>query len=513
MTVELAPAIPAQEISSPSERTFPAKHQVGLALILGACFLVGLAPRLDTDLWWHLRDGAYMWQHLAFPRTDPFSFTFHGAPWEDHSWLSELLFFGLYQLGGLWGPLVFCAFVIMATFGLVYVRLAQLGVYRMLALFVVLAALVSCGSILGARPQTLTLLFTAVFAVLLEKYAAHRSRWILYALPAIALLWGNLHAGALNVVLLVGLTLAGEWMNRLAGRPGALDRQDLQRLALAAVASAVATEISPNGINSLLYTVYFALGNGYSGSINEWASPDFHQLPMMVFEGMLLTLVVALFVRHRRVNWTHVLMTAVFTYLALSAVRNVGLWAVVVSPIVGLAVQDALPERWGLAARASAPPRRLPRREVTVNYVLIVACALLYVVEASRFVSPTALVRSESAQFPRGAAAYMMSHQLPPNTYSAYAWGGYVDWKLYPRYRDFIDGRADTVFSITLLRDYFTIDDASVGWQRAMGRWHVQNVLVPPNAPIAVTLAHTSGWKRVYGDRTAVLYTLSRGSA
>src|SRR5947208_12416834 len=105
MTIELAPTFPAQEIPSASTRTFPAKHQVGLALILGACFLVGLAPHLDTDLWWHLRDGAYMWQHLAFPRTDPYSFTFRGAPWDDHSWLSELLFYGLYQMGGLWGPL------------------------------------------------------------------------------------------------------------------------------------------------------------------------------------------------------------------------------------------------------------------------------------------------------------------------------------------------------------------------------------------------------------------------
>jgi hypothetical protein len=101
----------------------------------------------------------------------------------------------------------------------------------------------------------------------------------------------------------------------------------------------------------------------------------------------------------------------------------------------------------------------------------------------------------------------MMSHRLPPNTYSAYAWGGYIDWKLYPRYRDFIDGRADTVFSTALLRDYFTILDASVGWKRAMDRRHVQNVLVPPDAPIAGQLGQTAGWTRVYHDRTAVLYT------
>src|SRR5947209_1301327 len=83
-------------------RFVPSLYQVGLIAILGAVLIVALAPRLDTDLWWHLKVGAYIVAHHTVPAHDFMSYTFRGHAWTDHEWLAEIGLYGLYQLAGLW---------------------------------------------------------------------------------------------------------------------------------------------------------------------------------------------------------------------------------------------------------------------------------------------------------------------------------------------------------------------------------------------------------------------------
>src|SRR5579871_377858 len=101
-------------------RSVPSLYGVALIAVLGAVFIVALAPRLDTDFWWHLKVGAYISSHHVVPARDFMSFTLVGHAWTDHEWLAELLLYGLYSVAGLWGPIGFFAILICATFALVY---------------------------------------------------------------------------------------------------------------------------------------------------------------------------------------------------------------------------------------------------------------------------------------------------------------------------------------------------------------------------------------------------------
>ncbi len=56
-------------------RYIPSLYQVALLAILGAILVVALAPRLDTDFWWHLKDGAYTASHHVVPSRDFMSYT------------------------------------------------------------------------------------------------------------------------------------------------------------------------------------------------------------------------------------------------------------------------------------------------------------------------------------------------------------------------------------------------------------------------------------------------------
>src|ERR1041385_1305044 len=86
--------------------TFPA---VIAGLIVGKAYWACRGNMIDTDLWWHLRNGEYIALHRHLPDIDSYSFTASGANWIDHSWLSELIYYSGYRTLGLRGVFVMFA--------------------------------------------------------------------------------------------------------------------------------------------------------------------------------------------------------------------------------------------------------------------------------------------------------------------------------------------------------------------------------------------------------------------
>src|SRR6266511_758301 len=69
-------------------------------------------PLSGGDLPMHLAVGRWMWEHGTVLRQDVFSYMSPGAPFVAHSWLSELLFYGIDQTLGAAG-LVFTRFLLI----------------------------------------------------------------------------------------------------------------------------------------------------------------------------------------------------------------------------------------------------------------------------------------------------------------------------------------------------------------------------------------------------------------
>lgn len=489
-------------------RCVPSLYQVAFLAILGAILVVALAPRLDTDFWWHLKVGQYIVHHHVVPSRDFMSYTLVGHGWTDHEWLAEVGLYGLYILGGLWGPIVAFALAICATFALTYARIRAYRVHNVLALFLLAACFMASSASWGPRIQMLTLFFLSAYALILQRFGTTRDRRLLVLLPVLMLFWTNLHGGFVLGLVVIVLTLAGEWLNRLTRHADAWSGDDLRALAVTLVAAAAVTMINPNGFRQLLYPLTFVLPNAYTNLIQESASPNFHLPVMMVFEAMLLLLVAAALVGRPRLNWTHLLIIGAFTHLALSQVRNVAVWAVVVGPLVAYYLQAA-----GPALRQQFPRFNYRRRPVAgktgayLNVALLALVAIAYVAEATHYITPASLRAAERQNYPTGAIAYLRSHSLPQHVFVSYGWGGYLLWNVFPRYRDYMDSRADTLFNDRILNGYLTMYDGAPGWRSTLRRYHVDDVLIEPSAPLAQLLAQDRGWRLAYHDRSSVLYT------
>ncbi|GAC1332929.1 MAG: hypothetical protein NVSMB22_25120 [Chloroflexota bacterium] len=486
--------------SRPAGRFVPSLYQVATFAVLAAIFIIGMAPRLDTDLWWHLKDGSYIATHHVVPSHDFMSYSFRGHSWTDHEWLAELVLYGLYRLGGLWGLISFFAVVICATFALVYLNLARRGINRVLALFVLAFAFVASTGSWGPRIQMMTLFFLAAYMLTLLRFEQTRDRRLLAIFPALMVLWTNIHGGFVLGLVVLTLTLLGESLNRRQKRDNAYTRDDLKMLLFALVASAAVTMINPNGVRQLLYPLTFVVPNAYTNLIQESASPNFHMPVMMVFEAMLLVLIGAFYAGRAPINWAHIFLVVAFTHLAFSQVRNVPLWCVVISPLLAVYLQNLLP--------ASTRRRREMKGGIktVLNLTLLALVLIVYTAEAVRFISVAELHQAELDNYPAGAVAYMGQHQLPRHVFVSYEWGGYLLWKLSPRYSDYMDSRADTLYGKRILQGYLDMYAAQPNWRSQLHTMGVQTVLVQPTAPLASVLAQDHTWRRAYHDRVAVVY-------
>ena len=84
-------------------------HRLFLVLLFAVAILNGFAPMLDNvDLGWHVAQGRWMLEHLAFYRTDAFNYPNLGRPVVDEYPLFQLALY-VSTLVGWWGPCLLCA--------------------------------------------------------------------------------------------------------------------------------------------------------------------------------------------------------------------------------------------------------------------------------------------------------------------------------------------------------------------------------------------------------------------
>ncbi len=132
-----------------------------VALAAGAC-VASLVRDVDTP--WQVAAGRWILAHAAVPSRDPFSFTFHGAPWRDHSPLAQVTLALAHGAAG-WAGVVAWQVVLTAALALAGVASAvRRGARVEIAASLALLALVAETAALAPRPSLLASLLI-VFAL------------------------------------------------------------------------------------------------------------------------------------------------------------------------------------------------------------------------------------------------------------------------------------------------------------------------------------------------------------
>ena len=179
---------------------------------------------LDPDIWWHLKVGDWIVDHLAVPHTGILSRTAANLPWVAYSWGYEVLLSRAYAWFGLIGIGVFGTLLTLAVACSIYWMLLRLSGNFWIAWLI---TWIVCWSFLFNGTPRPFFFSIALFAVTLTiLFGANRSGRVqpLYWLPLIFWLWANLHIQFIYGLFLFGLFAGVNLAERLAARLRILPR-------------------------------------------------------------------------------------------------------------------------------------------------------------------------------------------------------------------------------------------------------------------------------------------------
>ncbi|MCL5742820.1 MAG: hypothetical protein M1541_02660 [Acidobacteria bacterium] len=291
----------AQTKIHPALRLLPSLTDAAFILPIAFifCRLNGAKTMLaDCDTGWHIRAGEWILANGRVPSTDMFSFTMPGAPWYAWEWLWEALFAWINRHAGMAGVVLASVAIISLTFALLF-RLVRRKSGNVLIAFVVTMLAMGASSLHWlARPHLFTFLFLVIFYALLEraKDAGDSGRRLLWLLPAITVLWTNLHGGFFTGILLIGTYAAGEFTTWVVSG----DAEE-RRAALARGARYLATTfgcflasfINPYSYKLHSHIIEFLRDPYQYEHISEFLSLNFHHPLGVVFEIVIVLGVVA----------------------------------------------------------------------------------------------------------------------------------------------------------------------------------------------------------------------------
>ena len=494
-------------------------RRLATIILFVAVFAMAVRAPADSDTWWHLKAGQVTVQRGHILQEDLFSHTRYGSPWINHSWLSQVILYWLFDHFSYAGLGLWMAAVVVAAFVFVYLQME--GDVFTRAFIVVLAAATS-GVIWAARPQLFSFLLTAVVAYLLYLFKWRRVNR-LWLLPPLFILWMNLHAGyALGFIILLGF-VAGEVLNHFLALvsppflpPNVGDRggavvgwKGIGLVILFSLLSALLLVLNPNTTRMWVYPFQTARIQILQQFIQEWQSPDFHPLHTQPFIWMLLATLAAVGLSGRRVDGSDLVLTGGLAYAALLAGRNIAPFALVAAPALSRHVAVVV-QRWGGAVRArgwlGTPRRRAPTPALgAVNWGLLVLIVALAGVKVYLPLRPGFSEALQRESLPVGAIEWIQANLPQGRMFNHYNWGGYLVWRLWPDYLVFVDGRT-YLYGDEILHDYVEIQAIGPHCEELLDEYEVSFVVTKAGDALGVVLDRTSGWRLVYEDVTVVIY-------
>jgi tetratricopeptide (TPR) repeat protein len=236
-------------------------------LVLVFAFLLGATVIHNSDVFLHLATGRYLAADFSGIGVDLFCCTTEGVLWVNHSWLFDLLSYGLYSLydGGLFLVLLRAAVVVGLAATLLQIRQREDNIW--LPVVTTAVALTAMSPWLLYQPVIVSHLFFALTLFILVQRGtvriAGRTLSRLWLLIPLFLLWVNLDGWFILGPVTVALFLLGEGIQTLLGAPrkaGGDEREpvNLKLLGVVFVGGLAACLVNPFGYHAFQLPTEFA---------------------------------------------------------------------------------------------------------------------------------------------------------------------------------------------------------------------------------------------------------------
>jgi hypothetical protein len=454
-------------------------------LLLG---LLALNRIADFDVFYHLKTGEFILQNKTIPITDIFSFTASGHQWVNHYWLSDLIFFFVFQLfNSFWFLVIFVAMIAALAYFLVLKNTLKRGgdFYLMLALILPMAYLSM--ELWVPRPQIFSFLFFTLILFLLQKFRCSGDIKILFILPIIFLFWANLHASVIiGLVLLLIFIIAGISQNiikkyNIFNLSQYLSENISSKLLLGIFITLVISTgiclINPNGFHIFTYLQEIKptaqiLGNA------EWKSllSFLGTIQAKIYLAMMILVSAFIFWRSfKRKNidlydWGLVVLSVA---LPLISIRHVIFFPLTIFPIFIMELTKT--HYW----------QEYKKRWENENKEKVLYQILALILLTFSFIRVVSIPRSilNDKYLPVQAADFIQKENISGPMYNL-EMGGYLIWRLWPEQKVFMDGRNE-IYAGQPVEDYVKIARTEGGWDKVVDDYGINYFILWYREPLS----------------------------
>jgi len=472
----------------------------------------------DGDTGWHVRTGEWIMSHGRVPDKDLFSFTRSGHTWFAWEWLWDVAFAWLHRHWGMAAVVVASSLVIALTAALTFRLAARKSGNPLISMAVTFLAVASSSIHFLARPHLFTLLFAIIFYTILERAREERRFRLLWWLPALTVLWTNLHGGWFIGVVFAGLYGAGEAVSGLFDpEPGAWRASIKGMLPYAACAFAcLAASLCGPYTYHLHVHIWEYLTDAFQREhIQEMLPINFQNPAARYFELLLLAGGASCLWHVRRKRFTESLLVVFFGHVALIASRNIPIFGIAATPVIALAaaewfraLENAPVSGWlaSLARTLRSMGDSIGAMEGEWRTHLVSTGALVLLTAVIYAPSPPVNFRArfDAKTFPAKAVASLGDTAAHRRIFTYDQWGDYLIYT-HPTDPVFIDGRSD-FYGRPFCQKYLDIVQVKYNWQQHLNEYGVDTVLLPTDAPLAGALKESSRWHVVYDDGDAIIF-------
>jgi len=471
-----------------------------LIITLGFGLILFSLNEADTDLFGHLTYGKEILSDRSISSVNQYSYTNPDYPWVNHKWLTSLIFASIYRFTGGSGILIFkiSIFLLILSFLNSLIKHMHPNLHPIVRF---LTLMISAGFLQGGsypRAHIFTYLFTTLLIWLL--YSGEHQKKFGIALFIISVLWVNLHGG-----VIAGFGIFYLWSIITFFQNSQTSPYSNNFLLLCVLISPVALIINPYGIE-LPIQLYTELLTDKS-FIVEWRPLPIFTWDYLIFKILFLALIPLTFFWKKEIGIFPTVFILITAYLSFRYLRHVPFFGIAAALALPLPISDYLTKFGGTIIEISNKiSNRFMKLHLKIkSFSLIVFILIMLTPYISKYPSSVNIVL-QSGFYPEEHVKWLKENNIKANLLNSFNWGKYLTYKLYPDIRVCIDGRLDTAYPETFIKEYFDFfygTDTSLVF---LDKYDHDLILMEANSEVTNLLLSEEKWLLINTTKYASLF-------
>jgi len=513
---------------------------VKILIIFSIAFMVILifchqSELTSLDLGRHIKNGEIVWQDKQVLYKNFYSFTEPDFPFINHHWLSGVVLYWLYLLGGFKLLSIFNIFIALLTIGIVFWHALKRSNFW-LACIIILPVILIMSERTNIRPETFSYLFLVITFYLLDQFRKKENyKKLLWLLP-LMLLWVNLHIYFFLGLFLISLALLEKIILQILKVKKILPVfKKYKKLFFVTLGCYLASLINPNFLKNAIYPLNILKKYGYE--IVENKSPFYLENLMInynitIFKILLivftLSFIIAIIVKLPAVKTAKeykpgsqpeaasitifdLIISLFFTSAALFAIRNFPMFALIMLPIASCNFYsfNQLKKFKFRAKQPLANYSFIGALLIVAIYAIIIYSLILDTKGEGKYLKYQPGIGL--AQGVDGSIKFYRDNNLAGPIFNNYDLGSALAFWLYGEERVFVDNRPEA-YSIEFFQTiYKPMQQDNEKWQEFSEKYNINLIYfshtdgTPWANEFLYARLHDQEWPLIYFDRYVVI--------